>query len=476
VTHHLSPDLSQVFGIERDLNVILRVVRAIRNTHIPVNKLPPEILSRVLKHQDRKSDLVVATHVCQYWRSTLTSSPSLWSRVDVLSKHDLDRALTYFERSKSTPTDVRVDMWPSEHLEKLKYLTPHIARTRSLTIDGSRTGILATSLLFQDPTPSLQQLEMHCRGSFVPLPPTFFGQQAPPLRSVTLHGICPALESPFPFPHLTELCLGLPLDTGPFPITSFFRLCSNCPRLRKISVDVFSGTFRDVALGQIIPLESLVELEFTCRTAHPVLPCLKLPHLKRLRVLSYLQEGQVHKLADILPYDGHVLLAGVTKVFYHPANYSRELELSGGGVSLSLNLYSSETCTVPVDWFSDKPSIPFGQIEDLTVRGHSSAADIPINLFKNLRVLQIISWDAQLHGELFHLLHPGAGIPCPTLRETQCICFESLDLLIDLAKARLQAGYRLGLVRLGTSSESYADKEAELRGLVGEVLIQVADI
>jgi hypothetical protein len=64
--------------------VSLRYCR--RSGYVPVNKLPPEVLSRVLEHRDRELDLVAATHVCQYWRSTLTSSPSLWTRLEFVTR------------------------------------------------------------------------------------------------------------------------------------------------------------------------------------------------------------------------------------------------------------------------------------------------------------------------------------------------------------------------------------------------------
>jgi hypothetical protein len=446
------------------------VVRAIGNTHISVNKLPPEILFRVLEHRDYESDLVAATHVCQYWRSTLTSSPSLWGCIDILSRRDSDRALTYFERSKSTPIDVHLDAWSSQNLKVLDYLAPHITRTRSLTTYGSHKDILATSILFRDPTPSLQRLEMHCRGDTARLSGAFFGQQVPSLRSLTLHDVCPALESPFSFPNLTELSLHLPARVGPFPITSLFRLCSSCPRLQKMSIDISSKTFTDVALHQVISLESLAELNFTCNTADAVLPCMNLPRLERLRVNSSLQAGQVHKFADILPYGGRVLLARGTKVLYHLSDYSRAVELSGGGVNASLALHFTRIDLAPVDWFSDEPSTPFEQIEELTVKGRSTLADFAIDVFRNLRVLRVLALNAQFNEELFRLL--GSGIPCPTLQEIQCICLGPLDPLIELATTRLRAGYRLGLVRLATRSKSHLDKVAELRELVGEVMIQ----
>ena len=280
---------------------------------VPVNRLPPEIFSRILEDRTRERELVPATHVCQrYWRSTLISAPSLWECFRFRSGHDLDRTLTYLERSKSAPIDIAIDRRLSPDPKVFKYLAPHLARTRSLIMQGSY-GIHGASLLFCNPAPSLKLLKIHSRQGFAPLSENFLGQQAPSLNFVNFTGICPTFESLFPLPNLVEFNLHLPEGTGLFRVDAMFRFLSGCPRLRKVRINIPDETLQGIAQGQVISLESLVELGYAHNPGGRVLPCLKLPQLEQLQVSSSLEPVQVQKLDDILPYDSRRLLAGIKK-------------------------------------------------------------------------------------------------------------------------------------------------------------------
>jgi len=54
-------------------------------------------------------EIVKLTHVCQYWRSTLTSSPHLWSTVFVKNDHK-DFVAACLERSREVPLAVHLDL------------------------------------------------------------------------------------------------------------------------------------------------------------------------------------------------------------------------------------------------------------------------------------------------------------------------------------------------------------------------------
>ena len=179
--HLLSPYDPQILDIERDVSEILRATKTIRNACIPVNKLPPEILSKILECRTSERDLVISTHVCRYWRSTLVSTPSLWTCFRFKSSHDVDRTLTYLERSRSAPVDVEVDMDLPRDSEVFGYLAPHIATTRSLIIRGDHAEVRAASLLFCTPSQTLQYLKVRAYSGLVRLPDNYLGRQAPSL-------------------------------------------------------------------------------------------------------------------------------------------------------------------------------------------------------------------------------------------------------------------------------------------------------
>ena len=264
---------------------------------IPVNKLSPEILSKVFECRTSEQDLVIATHVCQHWRSTLVSSPSLWTCFRFTSSHDVDRTLTYLERSKSAPIDVKVtdiDL-PPRDFEVFEYLAPHIARTRSLIIKGNHTGVRAASLLFCTSSPTLQYLKVRAYRGLVRLPDDFLGRQAPSLSMAFARGSNPTFHS------LTWLSSGYPCRLVRVH-SAWVRSSSSssCPSLRGAHI-VSWEVPQDIALDQVISLDSLVELSYTCRPVGRILPCLTLPRLKRLRVSTSFEPGQEQKLTDVLP-------------------------------------------------------------------------------------------------------------------------------------------------------------------------------
>lgn len=449
------------------------MVRAIRNTHTPINRLPPEVLSRILEHRDSGQDLVAATHVCQYWRSTLTSSPSLWTCFKFESSRDVDRTVAYLERSKSAIIDIKITLDPLQDPEVLRKFVPHISRTRSFTIRGSRGIRVASSLLLCNPAPSLQHLEMHAREGPVYDLGNFLGQQAPSLRSVTFDGIFPVIESPFPLPNLTEFDLRLLGDADPVRISLLFRLCSNCPRLRKINISC--PMFQDVSPEQVTLLESVVELDYTCHTVVRVLPCLKLPRLKRLRVSSPLQQGLVYKLVDLLPHGGLSLLSGATAMLYFSDQSSHTIKLSGRGVNVSLTGFGA----APLHWFSDETRIPFGQIEDLKLEGSYVPTNFPINLFKNVKKFWVSPWSERYVGGFLQLLypHPETGIPCPSLREIEYSFWSPpgpyTRPLISLVRERERVGHRLELVSISAIGRLDQELEEGLKEHVGELRVRV---
>jgi len=417
-------------------------------------------LSRVLEYRTRKHDLVVATQVCWYWRSTLVSRPSLWTCFQFRreSRHDIDRTLTYLERSKSAPIDVNIENNWERHLDALEYLAPHIARTRSLVI-RTFLNIHTVSLLFCNPAPLLQHLEF-CNTSGVVrhIPDNFLGQRAPSLRSVNFAHICPTLESLFPLPNLTEFHLSLGPAT-PFRVGALFRFLSESPLLQKIRIDVHNRSVQDVSLDKVISLESLVELHCGRNWAGQIIPFLRLPRLKRLQVTS-LGLGQVQTLTNALPYGGRALLAGVTKMFYDsgPYTHPHRVELSGNGVDMSFRAFGAVANTAFIDWSPNQTWIPFGQIEDLEFeRGPPIGHPIDISAFENLRILRVVLRDEEPTNGLFRSLHPGpgaSGVPCRSLQEIEAKVAPRGSqgpfprLLVSLVRERERAGYQLRLVSL----------------------------
>ena len=267
-------------------------------------------------------------------------------------------------------------------------------------------------------------------------------------------------------------------------MSALFQFFYSSPQLQKVHINISHEVLQDIPLDKVISLESLVELNYICHSAGRVLPCLKLPRLKRLLVSSSSGPGQIQKLADILPYGGHLILAGATKMSYHSNQYSFGIGFPGNEVEVSLCIFREIAADpITVDWFSDQTWIPFGQIEDLKVEAYPIAGDPSISVFalENLRVLRITLHDTRFTEGFLHMFHPdpGAGIPCRSLQEIEYFTWGSprpyLSPLIDLVRERKQAGYQLGLVCIILfAQEPDGDLGEELREYVGEVRVKVS--
>ena len=236
---------------------------------------------------------------------------------------------------------------------------------------------------------------------------------------------------------------------------------------------------QDASFDHVASLDSLVELEYTTRT--PVgrfLPFLKLPHLKRLQVFS----TRLEKLADLLPHSGHILLSGATTLSYSCNGDTQEVKLSGKGFNASFRIHGNRADIISAEWFSDEKHLPFGQIEEVGFTG-SDILDFPIHLFKNAKKYRAISWDGPIAESAFPSLCPcpGAGVPCPSLRvieyapDLQYSSPEScLRPLINLARERERAGYRLELLEVMTFEQLDPYFEEELRKHVGEFRVCIS--
>ena len=92
---------SPIRSAENDLRTAAQKLYWIINCNNSfVYRLPCEILTAVASHLKDDTSLVAATHVCHLWRTTLLSSPRLWSNLSFVNEK---RGLAFLERSGSTP-------------------------------------------------------------------------------------------------------------------------------------------------------------------------------------------------------------------------------------------------------------------------------------------------------------------------------------------------------------------------------------
>lgn len=134
---------------EKTRKVIIELIRA-RNSRLPIARMPPEVLSKVLLHyRDFESPLIthyylrlfVIIQVSSYWRNMALSDPRLWDTIDLR----LPFVIKYFRKYfKSVPLHIALsslrdfpwDILPEERvLDTMRQLDNPIA---TLELHGSQ--------------------------------------------------------------------------------------------------------------------------------------------------------------------------------------------------------------------------------------------------------------------------------------------------------------------------------------------------
>ena len=157
-------------ALERDATEVLSLIRSLKNTFAPINRIPVEVISLIPDycHEHCANQVLIAlTHVCHGWRDIFTSRSSLWTRLDSLN---VDKIRTYIQRSKSSPLDVRLqhihDNWDLEDV--LFPVIPHIPRLKSLVVQAHVSPVALSHL--RNRAPLLEEL---CVDNTADLTPDF---------------------------------------------------------------------------------------------------------------------------------------------------------------------------------------------------------------------------------------------------------------------------------------------------------------
>ena len=209
------------------------------NEATPTNRLPPELLARILNFavnhgsEEHAKQIIPLTHVCRYWRTLLLSYPRMWSTI-CMKPGDLGIVSEWLARSQNSPLTVIAEfndtyehsscryqdsptatLADTDDLEvcprheavlSLDQLLPHRSRVSDLKIlvhlsdpgweDSDRDGepILLHHEFFKGTLSNLQRLDFraaHAEESryTIPVPDTLFAGQLPRLKELRYLGV-----------------------------------------------------------------------------------------------------------------------------------------------------------------------------------------------------------------------------------------------------------------------------------------------
>ena len=424
----------------------------------PANRLPPKVLAKILAFRTFERTLVIATHICRHWRSAILSVPTLWTNIPCC---DLDRTLTYLERSKGALINVHATS-PSSNFQMRDILNRHIERTRLLRANLSRADVRSAVLQLRDPVLSLEILELI--GSIfdaprINLPADFLGQHAPSLLSIHFLDVSPTF-TPFYLPNLTHFYLRG--TDEPTPTDSIFTLFKNAPRLREVLVFCRCTTPGNVPFHEIT-LNYLETFTLRIHDPVPILQYLRLPSIKQIFVELPFHSEKMNTLTHFLPLGVGPRLTDVTSMDCTIEPAYGCLVIHGQDFEAAIYALSSngvDPAVILPTLLADKTFFSLSKIKKLEFTQHDVSSCFPLAEFENLEVLGLDECWEEL---IFSALQPSAGqTPCPHLQELIIRPFEDREFpsmcLVQLVKGRMKVGCMLRRITVDPESETISEE------------------
>ena len=436
------------------------------------NRLPPELLAKILEFRHDDRDLISATHVCVRWRSTLLSTPLLWTEVAI---GDLDRTLTYLERSKNALLHVSV----GESALDSGYFSAHdmswIGRTDSLCIyaDREQTKSIAGRLCL--PAPLLQSLTFDASfddvGGYVQIPHKFLGRQAPSLRKLAFFSVSPIPVVNLPLQNLTNLRW---TDQSPMvSIAELLAFLALAPLLEDIALALRVESTTGPERPRAITLSKLRKLVWANDEGpFRLISFIIAPELNDLSIHVTADNPHTSLSTLLPPYRDHFpLLVEPTALRYVYQSYGRSCHFTyPSGCLVVYEDPEISPIAPPTDnWLSSNTPISFWRTKELIVDwsdDHPPPGDIPIEQFKNLENLELV-------GEmdrLLHIIQPNRNatsgtlaVPFPSLLELRPTIRKGgfpFEVLAEVLRERKEAGHGVETVHVtgeyqGCSTEEY---------------------
>ena len=446
-------------ALERDALEVLGLVRSLKNTFAPINKIPSEVFSLIPDYHskdDTDDSLITLTHVCRGWRNIFISRPSLWTRFDF---RNVDKTRTYVQRSKSFPLNIYLEDNDDDATfrDAFSLVVPHLHRLKSLTILANN--LSDTLQNFYSPAPLLKELVIDI-GSNDRIPGgALFNGDLSSLRKLRLCGITTNL----PWRNLANLQIFEIRPGHHHKITQLLDFFEAAPILHTIELSFSIPTSSDAPPGRIVPLPRLNSLRIIAGAPHSIL----LNHLHVPTGSSLFQRfqfgGEKSPLLDYLLKSSTNLrnLSHITTANLRFDSITKYIRLRGpnGSLYMLADRTGNETLPSTMDHRilrSLHPLIlPTTEILSVSKYSHSSLAEIPkcpifqtLSSMDNLRTLTLIKCNnlpfvLSLNPER----NPSGLLSCPNLEEIT-LYIKSRDQyhtkhLISMAKNRASRNKKL---------------------------------
>lgn len=324
-------------------------VDCLRNSLLPINRLPPEIVTLCAAFVSRTDPkpVISLTHICRYWRGAITSNPGSWTLIGSDWKKLAPLCL---ERSGATPLTANISVPDIQKEEDLiRALIPHVPRISHLSLTGYTSVKDVADILpgfFTSPMLNLITLKLDqdkesahsFPSSQVHLPPLL--QNVSKLKSLHLTRI-----PLYPILFSVESLVDLTLIDYKLPFQKFVGFLESNLNLVVVELFIeFSRAPTPATPERVVSLPRLRRLVFTCNKpidARALISSLSLPRGINIEVHGSLRNS-CSDFTSFLPCPStHIqgLFAPITTIKY--LHSPGRFHLSGNGGSLSFHNYTA---------------------------------------------------------------------------------------------------------------------------------------
>ena len=427
----------------------------------PINRIPPEILALIPDFLDtryRDKNVIALTHVCRVWREVFVSRSSLWSNFDCL---DEEKTQVYFERSKSSPINLSLDL--SEDTlpcDPFFQVIPHATgRLKSLFVEGSPEDVEVITPHLSHPAPLLEHLSIlsRCEGMpyrYLPLTYELFDGDLSSLHTLRLEYVCTGL----PWRNMVNLTSFTLRCTPPGVVSvgQFLDFFESAPYLEEVNL-FFAIPTAGTRNGRVVSLECLKSMHI--KNDDP--PSVLLDHLlipvgAKLEIEAKLLSSLI---GEHLPrsLDNLKNFANFTAIRLHRT----DMEFSGlnGQVKITLRTSRNHPTELTLGSLAELDTSKTERLEidegDLPSKEPLYQALIPMKDLRTLTLSECMSPDI-----LIRAMRPATSssevMVCPKLEEFVLVVYPfyfGVDLpeitsIIEMAAARASRGGKLKTVRI----------------------------
>lgn len=508
-------------------------LRLLRNTLLPVNTLPPEILTSIFRtlsspkthsspstehavipHKAKPREWIPITHVCRYWRDTALGYPFLWSPI-VFEPADIrnENSLPYecLHRSLGAPLDVQIKCGESSDDQVWDKLSARCGRLRKFHV----VDLLDVNSLekFRGEAPILQSLQLQVNYKLIDqrddgetldgvLPPMFAGH-TPALRYLTLSFF--TSYSSNHFENLAELRLSDQLYHASSELSHLIALLESSPNLEELSLTKcnISSAEEEMFLAtspvqeRPLPMYRLQRLAFIeCHASiiSEVLARLELSS-EGVAIVCRGWEPSERSLTSIFPPKHRSRIYPLSDISTLDLTYD-DSEIIATGPSTTVRLTFDDDMDVADEIAPSLPFVfPLHTLRELRIAGiELRGSDFWQHFFGTLPALSKLAlwlpptdsdkWLIALSSEALN----GRPYPVPVLSEL-CIFppFPAIwDTLTWLAQSRAKDGHSIARIRImchtGTRDasirrafEGWKADSAALEGFVEEVVFDTVE-